>query len=340
MTVLVTGGMGYIGSHAVHALLKAGRNVVVYDDLSAGPADATPPARVVCGDVNNEDLLVRTIERYGVTAVMHFAGLIKVEESVRQPDKYHRANEAGTHVLTHVAAMLKVPHFIFSSTAAVYGVPETSPVSEDAPTDPINPYGLSKLRAERWVQGYFQGPGHHPQRSGTHVVLRYFNVAGCDPAGECGYRLEKHPTHLIRAALQVARGEADHLPLFGSDYKTKDGTCVRDFIHVTDLVQANLDALAYLEVGGESRTLNCGYGHGYSVMEVVKVVREVTGRPVPVRRALRRPGDPPEIVAETSAIRRTLQWEPKFDSLALMVEHQWKWELAQSPPLPAFTSSC
>jgi len=327
MTVLVTGGAGYIGSHAAAALLEEGRKVVVLDDLSRGSLERVPKrAEFVEGSVDDAELVSSLIARHKVKAIMHFAGFIRVEESQQNPELYDRVNRRYSRALIECAHYNRVPHFIFSSSASVYGQPQMVPVREDAPTRPLSPYGESKLHTEQdlarlWTRGSF-------------AILRYFNVAGCDPEGRRGYTLEEHPTHLIRTALAVARGKKpngkDYLPIFGTDYPTPDGTAVRDYIHVEDLVDAHLKTLRHLEEGGASDTFNVGYGHGYSVFEVHKAAWHVTGTRIPLRLEGRREGDPTAVVADAGKLRRVLQWQPRFDNLEVMIRHQWQWERSQT----------
>jgi UDP-glucose 4-epimerase len=321
MAILVTGGAGYIGSHATQALLDAGREVVVLDSLITGSRDQVPRgARFELGDVHEEAKLESIMRQSHIDAVLHFAALISVEESTREPEKYFHNNEKGTEALMHAAARAGVLRVIFSSTAAVYGNPAVVPVREDAALAPINPYGDSKARAEAHVR----------QFPGKYIILRYFNVVGADPQGRCGYKLERNPSHLVRSALQVMRGQKDELKIFGTDYPTPDGTAVRDYVHVTDLVDAHLLALQYLEKGGESLTLNCGYGHGFSVFDVVRAVERVVRKKLPVEYVDRRAGDPAQLISNPSRIHQTLQWQPKFDDLDTMVRHQWDWERSQA----------
>ncbi len=326
MTVLVTGGAGYIGSHCAQALLDRGRKVAVLDDLSTGSEALipnNPNLWFTKGSVGDKDRVRALIEDFGITAVMHFAGFIKVAESVENPEKYFRNNTENAKILMETCREAGVKRFIFSSTAAVYGNPAHIPVTELSPLQPINPYGESKLRAERILRKAFDGDGFR------HVTLRYFNVAGCDPKGRYGYTIEQEPTHLIRAALAVLLGRQKELEVFGIDYPTKDGTCVRDFIHVSDLVDIHIEALKHLEEGGGSGTYNCGYGHGYSVLEVVETIKRVTGKQFPVQFADRRLGDPPMLVASTAGLKRAFAWRPSFDSLEDMIAHQLKWEESQ-----------
>jgi UDP-glucose 4-epimerase len=320
MTVLVTGGAGYIGSHTVYELLDAGERVLVLDDLSTGFRAALPNAvSVVVGSVGDQALLGSLIEAHGIDAIIHFAGSVVVPESVRDPLKYYANNTANSRALIESAVKGGVQHFIFSSTAAVYGNPARVPVDEDAVPAPLSPYGWSKLMTEIMLRdaGAAHGLGH--------VILRYFNVAGADPGGRTG-QSTANATHLVKVAAQTALGRRPELAVFGADYPTRDGTCVRDYIHVTDLARAHGAALAYLRRGEKGITLNCGYGRGYSVLDVVEAVRRAAGRDFPVRMAPRRAGDPASIVAEAGRIRERFGWRPAFDDLDTIVAHALAWE--------------
>jgi UDP-glucose 4-epimerase len=320
MTVLVTGGAGYIGSHTVHELADAGERVVVLDDLSTGAKSALPPAAaLVVGDAGDQPLVASLIESHRIDAIVHFAGSIVVPESVRDPLGYYRNNTVNSRALIEAAVKGGVRHFIFSSTAAVYGSPERVPVAEDARLAPVSPYGWSKLMTEVMLRdaGAAHGLGH--------AILRYFNVAGADPKLRTGQSTPK-ATHLIKVAVQTVLGARGQLDVFGTDYPTPDGTCVRDYIHVTDLARAHRAALDYLRKGGDNVTLNCGYGRGYSVLQVIEAVRRAAGRDFPVRMAARRPGDPAVLVAEASRIRRLLDWTPELDDLDTIVRHALAWE--------------
>jgi len=319
-TILVTGGAGYIGSHAVLALRAAGRVPVVLDDLSTGNRALVPDdVPFVQGSVGDSALLAEVIERHAVSAVMHFAGSIVVPESVTQPLAYYRNNTVNSHALIEACVRGGVERFIFSSTAAVYGMPETLPINESTPTRPINPYGTSKLMTEWMLR---DTAAAHNLR---YVALRYFNVAGADPEGRSG-QSSPVATHLIKIAGQAAVGRRDSIQMFGDDYDTPDGTCVRDYIHVSDLAEAHVLALRHLEGGGGSLTLNCGYGRGYSVREVLDTVARVAGKPLPVRTAPRRAGDPPALVAAAARITETLGWQPRHADLETIVRHALAWE--------------
>ncbi|HET9904834.1 MAG TPA: UDP-glucose 4-epimerase GalE [Xanthobacteraceae bacterium] len=320
MTILVTGGAGYIGSHMVHALRDTGEEVVVLDNLSTGRREAVPAGvPLVVGDTGDADALAALMRRYRPEAVVHFAASIVVPDSVRDPLGYYRNNTANARTLLAAAVDAGVKHFIFSSTAAVYGNPAQIPVAEDAPLAPMSPYGASKMMTEIMLRDVSAAHGL------GHVILRYFNVAGADPQGRTG-QSTPNATHLIKVAVQTALGLRPRLDVFGEDYPTPDGTCVRDYIHVTDLVNAHAAALAHLRAGGESLTLNCGYGQGYSVLEVIGAVRRAAGKDFPVRRAGRRPGDPAAIVADARRIRERLGWKPAYDDLDTIVAHALAWE--------------
>lgn len=320
MAVLVTGGGGYIGSHMVLALADAGEKVVVLDDLSTGFRWAVAPeATFIEGDVCDMDLVRRVVAEYEIEAVVHFAARIVVPESVADPLGYYFANTVKTRALLEAIVAEAVPHFIFSSTAAVYGMVGTEPVMEDAALAPISPYGRSKLMSEWMLKDTAFA---FPLR---YVALRYFNVAGADPAGRSG-QSTKGATHLIKVACETALGKRAGIDVFGTDYPTPDGTCLRDYIHVTDLVNAHLDALNHLRSGGESRVFNCGYGRGYSVLEVLETVKSVSGVDFPVRYSPRRPGDPAAIVAKADLIRAEVGWTPKLDDLPTIVRTALDWE--------------
>jgi UDP-glucose 4-epimerase len=319
-TVLVTGGAGYIGSHVVWALLEAGHGVVVLDDLSTGVREqVAPEAAFVEGDVGDAALLDRLIADAGIGAVMHFAGSIVVPESVEKPLLYYRNNTLNSHGLIEACVRNGVERFIFSSTAAVYGMPERLPVFEDAPTAPINPYGTSKLMTERMLR---DAAAAHPLR---YVALRYFNVAGADPAGRTGQSTPA-ATHLIKVACEAALGRRSEIFIFGEDYDTPDGTGIRDYIHVSDLAEAHVLALDHLAAGRESAVLNCGYGHGYSVREVLAAVEAAAGNALPIRVAPRRAGDPAALIAGAERIREVFGWQPRHDHLPTIVDTALAWE--------------
>lgn len=318
--VLVTGGAGYIGSHAVLALREAGIGVVVIDDLSTGRRASVPEeVPLIEGDIGDGALVARVLRDHKVSAVMHFAGSIVVPESVIRPLDYYRNNTANTLTLIQAAVAEGVENFIFSSTAAVYGAAAQVPIPEDAPTNPINPYGASKLMSEWMLRDAARAHGLRT------AVLRYFNVAGADPQGRSG-QASPMSTHLIKIASEAALGIRPELAIYGDNYPTPDGTCVRDYIHVSDLADAHVAALRHLLGGGDSIILNCGYGHGASVREVVEAMERVLGQPLPVRIAPRREGDPPELVAGCARIREVLGWRPKYDDLLFIVATALSWE--------------
>lgn len=320
MAVLVTGGAGYIGSHMVLALLDAGERVVVVDNLSTGFRSAVPSdVTLIEGDFGDQDLMARTIVEHEVDAIAHFAARIVVPESVADPLGYYLNNTAKARNLIESAVRGGVEHFIFSSTAAVYGETDTGHVTEDRPLNPVSPYGRSKLMVEWMLEDAGRA---HPLRA---VVLRYFNVAGADPQGRAG-QSTRDATHLIKVAVQTALGRRKQLEIFGQDYPTPDGTCLRDYIQVTDLAQAHMDALRHLRGGGASLTCNVGYARGYSVKDVVDVVRQVSGAEVPAIMSPRRAGDPAAIVASNDRIRAELGWVPQHDSLTEIVRQALNWE--------------
>jgi UDP-glucose 4-epimerase len=318
-TILVTGGAGYIGSHVVKQLGARGENIVVLDNLSTGFADSVLYGELVVGDTGDQDLVARVLAEHDVDTVMHFAAHTIVPESVSNPLKYYRNNTASTRTLLECCQQAGVEHFIFSSTAAVYGIPEEGVAYEDTPTAPINPYGMSKLMSEVMLRDLAAASDLR------YVALRYFNVAGSDPEGRIGQSTEK-ATLLVKVACEAAVGTRPHVSIFGTDYPTADGTGVRDYIHVEDLADAHIKALDYLRDGGQSATLNCGYGHGYSVREVLQMVEKVNGAPLQIREEPRRPGDPPSLVAGAERIRTTLGWAPRFDDLEQIVRTSLNWE--------------
>ena len=320
MTILVTGGAGYIGSHMVHELFDAGEPVVVLDNLSTGFRFLIPGSvPFVAGSTGDRALVGEVIARHSVNAIIHFAASIVVPESVTDPLGYYSNNTMNTCALLDTAIKAGVRHFIFSSTAAVYGNATETPVREDAPTVPISPYGTSKLMSE--IMLHDAGKAHGLR----FVILRYFNVAGADPKGRTG-QATPAATHLIKVACETAIGKRTKMQVFGTDYPTPDGTCVRDYIHVSDLAQAHSTALAYLRNGGTSATFNCGYGRGASVLEVIDAVRRASGRDFPVEISGRRAGDPAALVANVDRIRATLPWRPQFQNLDTIVAHALAWE--------------
>ncbi len=320
MSVLVTGGGGYIGSHMVWELVGRGEKVVVLDDLSSGFDWAVSPrAELVIGDIGDRILLNRIMRTRGVKTVMHFAGSVVVPESVADPLGYYLNNTVKSRELIAAAIANGVENFVFSSTAAIYGVPANVPVAEDAPVNPLSPYGASKAMTERMLVDAAVAYGLRT------VVLRYFNVAGADPQGRTG-QSTRGATHLLKVAIEAATGQREHVAVFGTDYDTPDGTGVRDFIHVSDLVGAHGAALDHLNAGGENLVLNCGYGRGYSVLELLDAVQKVSGRALDIRARDRRPGDIPVMIAAAAAIRAKLGWQPRYDDLQLIVEHALAWE--------------
>jgi UDP-glucose 4-epimerase len=320
MSILITGGCGYIGSHMVHALVDAGERVVVIDNLSTGFRSALPlNVPLIVGDIGEQATVERLMREHDVSTIIHFAGSIVVPDSVRDPLGYYRNNTANSRTLLEAAVKCSVRQFIFSSTAAVYGNPDTVPITEQAPLRPMSPYGTSKLMTELMLRDV--GAAHGMR----HVALRYFNVAGADPQLRTGQSTPA-ATHLIKVAVQTALGLRPQIEVFGTDYPTADGTCIRDYIHVVDLVAAHAAALSHLRRGGGSLTLNCGYGRGYSVLEVIAAVERAAGRRIDVRHGERRAGDPAVIVADAARLRATLGWHPQFDDLDRIVGHALAWE--------------
>ena len=319
MSILVTGGAGYIGSHVVRQLGERKENVVVLDNLSTGFRSAVLHGNLVVGDTGDRELVGRVLRENGITTVMHFAAHTIVPESVSNPLKYYGNNTCSTRSLLQACSEAGVKHFVFSSTAAVYGIPSGGVAAEDSPTQPINPYGTSKLMSEWMLRDLGAATALR------YVVLRYFNVAGSDPGGRIG-QSTINGTLLTKVACETAVGKRPHISVFGTDYPTTDGTGVRDYIHVEDLASAHLNALEYLRNGGESQTLNCGYGHGYSVREVISMVDKLNGKSIKVVEEPRRAGDPPSLVARAERVRKILGWSPKHDDLAAIVKSQLAWE--------------
>ncbi len=319
MKILVTGGAGYIGSHMVRTLGQNGHDLVVIDNLSTGFRESVLYGRLVVADLSESEVLDQLFHREKFEAVVHFAANIVVDESVREPAKYYRNNFVNALNLIEACIRHGVDKFIFSSTAAVYGIPNQNPVPEEADLLPINPYGASKRMVEQALQDVSHASALR------HVSLRYFNVAGADPDARIGQRY-RDATHLITVSLRTALGLRGEMNIFGSDYDTPDGTCIRDYIHIDDLIHAHVLALDHLSCNGNSRLYNCGYGHGYSVREVIRIVKQVTGIDFPVREIGRRDGDPPMLVADSSRIRHELGWRPVHNDLEYIVRTAWAWE--------------
>jgi UDP-glucose 4-epimerase len=331
MTVLVTGGAGYIGSHMVHALVDAGESVVVIDNLSTGFSAFLPEGvPLFIGDAGDENLVEGVIAQHNVESIVHFAGSVAVPDSMCNPLGYYRNNTMTTRSLLNAAVKGGVNRFIFSSTAAVYGNPEQVPVAEHAPTRPLSPYGSSKLMTEIMLHDTASAHGM------SYVVLRYFNVAGADPKGRVGLATVG-ATHLLKIAVEAATGQRARIDVFGTDYPTPDGSCIRDFIHVSDLAEAHRSALSYLRGGGQPVTLNCGYGRGYSVLETIETVRRVSMCNFAVTHAARRPGGIMTMVADTSRIRTLLDWTPHYDDLETIATHALAWEEKLSRERGGFT---
>ena len=317
--ILITGGAGYIGSHAGKLLGQAGHRLVTLDNLSKGFAGSVTHGELVVGDTGDGALVSQLLGDYQIDTVMHFAAWTIVPESVAEPLKYYENNTSNARTLMDCAVRHNVRHFVFSSTAAVYGIPPDGRCAETTVTAPINPYGASKLMAEQMLRDACAASRMR------HVILRYFNVAGCDPEGQIG-QSTKGATLLVKVACEAAAGARPGVSVFGTDYPTRDGTGVRDYIHVCDLAEVHQLAMRYLEAGGESRTLNCGYGRGYSVREVLDTVASVSGRPLAITYAGRRAGDPPELVADSSEMTRLFNWQPRHDQLETIVRSTYDWE--------------
>jgi len=318
-TILVTGGAGYIGSHVARQLREAGERVVILDDLSTGFESATLGAPLVVGNTGDREVVAKLIDEHRVETVMHFAARTIVPESVADPLRYYSNNTCATRNLLECCQRQDVKHFVFSSTAAVYGIPANGLASEETQTQPINAYGTSKLMSEWMLRDVCAAT---PMR---YVALRYFNVAGCDTQGRIG-QSTRAATLLVKVACEVAVGKRPHLSVFGTDYPTPDGTGVRDYIHVEDLATAHLNALTYLRDGGKSLVANCGYGHGYSVREVISSVEKIAGIKLNVREEPRRAGDPPSLVARVEKVRQELGWSPKLDDIDTIVRSALEWE--------------
>lgn len=320
MKVLVTGGAGYIGSHVVRQLALAGHDIVVFDNLSTGYRWAVTAGELVVGDLADEAALSDLFARHEFEAVLHFAANIVVPESVENPLKYYGNNTRNTLNLLKEIERHRIPYMVFSSTAAVYGMPEQTVLTEDLPLAPINPYGASKMMSERMIMDLSAAS------SLNYVILRYFNVAGANPEGKLG-QATPEATHLIKVASECVTGQRDGMSVFGTDYDTRDGTCIRDYIHVEDLAKAHVMALDYMATGGESKVLNCGYGRGFTVQEVIDVVKEHSGVDFPVEQAGRRAGDPAALMADNTRIKETLGWTPDFDDLNTIVKTALAWEV-------------
>lgn len=317
--IMVTGGAGYIGSHVIKLLGETGHDILVYDNLSNGNEWAVLYGKLVKGDIGDEQLLDKIFQEFKPDVVMHFAAFIQVNESVKNPIKYYLNNTAKTLKLLKCMVKNNINNFIFSSTAAVYGIPNKIPVSEEHPLVPINPYGQSKAFVEQILKDVASATDLN------YISLRYFNVAGADPDGEIG-QAYKESTHLITRALKTANGEFEKLQIYGTDYPTKDGTCIRDYIYVMDLAQAHILAMDYLLQEKKCEIFNCGYGHGYSVREVVDATKKITGIDFLVEETGRREGDPPALVADSSKIKQQLNWQPKYDDLYFIIKTAWEWE--------------
>jgi UDP-glucose 4-epimerase len=320
MKIFVTGGAGYIGSHVVKGLADRGYECLTYDNLYSGHRWAVLAGRFVEGDLKDIHLLDETFKTFKPDAVIHLAAYIVVPESVREPLKYYENNVANTLNLLHIMKKYKVNKMIFASSAAVYGVPQEIPIKEDATLNPTNPYGFSKLMIEQVIKDI-----SYSNDDFKYIILRYFNVAGADPEGKIG-ELSKEPSHLITRALKTANKEFDRLQIYGIDYPTPDGTCIRDYIHVTDVAEAHILALQWLLDNGESNIFNVGYGHGYSVREVIETIKQVTSIDFFVEESKRRKGDPPILIADSSKIISILNWKPKYDDLKFICSTAWQWE--------------
>ena len=317
--ILVTGGAGYIGSHTARQLAEAGEKLYILDNLSTGFEQAVLHGELIIGDTGDQQLVSRILQENGIDTVIHFAAHTVVPESVANPLKYYRNNTCCTRNLLECCRDAEIENFIFSSTAAVYGIPESGIASEESPTNPINPYGTSKLMTEMMLRDLSAASGL------KHVILRYFNVAGCDPQGRIG-QSTPNATLLTKVACENAVGKREAVYIFGTDYDTPDGTGVRDYIHVEDLASAHVKALDYLRADGESTTLNCGYGHGYSVREVLDAVGRANGSPLNIKEEERRAGDPPTLVADANRIRKVLNWTPQYDDLDTIARTSLAWE--------------
>lgn len=319
MSVLVTGGAGYIGSHVVSLLGEAGKDIIILDNLTTGRPENILYGKLIIGDLRNQTLLDQVFTDHNIEAVLHFAGSIVVPESVTNPTLYYQNNTENSAALIKTCLKHGVKKFIFSSTAAVYGMPESGVASEETPTSPINPYGRSKLMTEWMLEDVSNAHDF------SYVALRYFNVAGASKTGKIGQSTPR-ATHLLKTAAEVVTKKRAGMSIFGTDYKTKDGTCIRDYIHVDDLAQAHLDALSYLDKGGKSQVLNCGYGHGFTVKEVIGAVESYIGQKLNVEMGPRRAGDAVELISKAEKIKTVLGWQPKYNDLDYIVKSAIEWE--------------
>ncbi len=319
MKILITGGAGYIGSHVVKALGPLGHSLIIYDNLSTGHRQAVTFGDLIVGDLSDREKLDSVFATHKFDAVLHFAGSIVVPDSVSDPLTYYHNNTVNSHLLLTLCKKHRVQKFIFSSTAAVYGMPNDGVCREDSELAPINPYGHSKLMTEHMLRDFSQSSDF------CYVALRYFNVSGADPEGKIGQSFPQ-ATHLIKVACETACGKRPSISVFGTDYPTPDGSCVRDYIHVSDLADAHVKALEYLDRGGKSEVLNCGYGHGFSVHQVLNRVKEITGVEIKVVNSPRRPGDPASITSKADRIQSVIGWKPKFDDLNIIIKSAYEWE--------------
>ncbi len=329
-TILVTGGAGYIGSHAVKQLERAGYTVIILDNLVYGHREIVErnfKARLIVGELEDRALLERLFSEQAIAAVLHFAAYAYVGESVTNPAKYYQNNVVGTLSLLNAMVSAGVNHIVFSSTCATYGVPHEVPITEDHPQNPINPYGATKLMVERILQDYDKAYGL------KSVIFRYFNAAGADPDGQLGEDHEPE-THLIPLTLQTALGLRPYISIFGTDYPTPDGTCIRDYIHVTDLADAHVRGLEYLLAGGESDRFNLGNGNGFSVQQVIDVACKITNREIPMKKEDRRPGDPPVLIGSAEKARKILDWTPTHSALETIIQDAWQWHQRRIGQLP------